>query len=79
MSGITKGGLNLCSYLGGHQKVRAGNDTSTELCVHNGVQQVSLLGPLLFLDFFNELSDSVMLISYGYAINFNLIDSKKNN
>lgn len=49
------------------QYVRVGNETSNTKKVTSGIPQGSILGPILFLIFINDLPDSVKSVSYIFA------------
>ena len=50
------------------------NDTvSDELEVFSGVPQGSILGPLFFLVFINDLPSCVMSKSFGYADDYKIV------
>ena len=62
------------SYIiGRRQRVKVGSATSAELAIHSGVPQGSVLGPLLFIVYINDLPDCIMCNSYGYADDYKII------
>ena len=64
----------LCSYLTNRrQAVKIEDAKSSELIVKSGVPQGSLLGPLFFLVYINDLPDSIMSPNFGYTDDFKII------
>ena len=64
----------LNSYLTNRkQTVRINGTISTVLSVISGVPQGSVLGPLLFLVFINDLPNCSMSDSFGYADDFKIV------
>ena len=53
--------------------MRLNNTTSGELEVFSGVPQGSILGPLLFLVFMNDLPSCVMSATFGYADDYKIV------
>ena len=50
-----------------HQVVKFNNETSEKLPLTSGVPQASILGPILFLMFFNDFEDS---LNFSKSIQF---------
>ena len=74
-NGITGGALELLeSYLKGRKhRANVGNSISSELEVKSGVPQGSVLGPLFFIIFINDLPECIMSSCFGYADDFKVI------
>ena len=74
-AGITGPILDLIkSYLTGRtQTVRIGSSVSSQLPIYSGVPQGSILGPLLFLVYINDLPKCVMSLCYGYADDYKIM------
>ena len=63
------------SYLTGRsQTVRIGSSVSSQLPIYSELPQGSILGPLLFLVYINDLPKCVMSSCYGYADDYKIID-----
>ena len=73
--GIGHNCLNLIrSYLEQRrQTVKVNDQMSNELPVLSGVPRGSLLGPLFFLVYMNDLPDVIMSTNFGYADDFKVI------
>ena len=73
--GIGGNSLSLLrSYLSNRkQTVRINSTPSKELDVFSGVPQGSILGPLFFLVFINDLPSCVMSKAFGYADDYKII------
>ena len=74
-NGITGGALELLeSYLKGRKhRAKVGNSISSELEVKSGVPRGSVLGPLFFIIFINDLPECIMLSCFGYADDYKVI------
>ena len=73
--GITGGALELLeSYMKGRKhRAKVGNSISLELEVKSGVPQGSVLGPLFFIIFINDLPEFIISSSFGYADDYKVI------
>ena len=64
----------LKNYLTGRkQTVRIGQVVFEPLPVHSGVPQGSILGPLMFILYKNDLPDCAMSASFGYADDYKIV------
>ena len=74
-NGITGGALELLeSYLEGRKhRAKVGNSISSELEVKRGVPQGSVLGPLFFIIFINDLPECIMSSCFGYPDDYKVI------
>ena len=74
-NGITGGAFELLeSYLKGQKhQAKVGNSISSELEGKRGVPQGSILGPLFFIIFINDLPECIMSSCFGYADDFEVI------
>ena len=72
---LKRGALELLeSYLKGRKhRAKVGNSTSSELKVKSGVPQGSVLGPLFFIIFINDLPECIMSSCFGYADDYKVI------
>ena len=72
---LKRGALELLeSYLKGQKhRAKVGNSTSSELKVKSGVPQGSVLGPLFFIIFINDLPECIMSSCFGYADDYKVI------
>ena len=61
------------------QRVRVGNDFSEKGKVLSGIPQGSILGPVLFTVFINDLPDNIESICKVFADDTKIYDSPKNN
>ena len=76
-----KGGVlePIQSYLKGRkQKVKIGLSVSSHLVVQSGVPQGSVLGPLLFILFINDLPKCVMSTCFGNADDYKIVEKWDN-
>ena len=62
---------------GRKQKVKIGSSVSSELVVQSGVPQGSVLGPLFFILFVNDLPKCVMSICFGYADDYKIMEKNE--
>ena len=62
-----------CYLTGRTQTVRIGSSVSSQLPIYSGVPQGSILGPLLFLVYINDLPKCVMSSCYGYADDYKIM------
>ena len=78
-SGIGGNCLSLIhSYLSNRKQTVRLNDTiSGELEVFSGVPQGSILWPLLFLVFINDLPSCVMSATFGYADDYKIVGDNR--
>ena len=64
----------LQSYLKGRKhRAKVGNSISSELEVKSGVQKGSVLGPLFFIIFINDLPECIVSSCFGYADDYKVI------
>ena len=74
-NGITGGALELLeSYLKGRKhRTKVGNSICSELEVKSGVPQGSVLGPLFFIIFINDIPECIKSSCFGYADDYKVI------
>ena len=53
--------------------IRIGQAVSDPLPAHSGVPQGSILGPLMFILYINDLPDCAMSASFGYADDYKIV------
>ena len=73
MEKLSTSGIGGNCFSNRKQTVRLNDTISGELEVFSGVPQGSILGPLLFLVFINDLPSCVMSATYGYADDYKIV------
>ena len=73
MEKLSTSGIGGNCFSNRKQTVRLNDTISRELEVFSGVPQGSILGPLLFLVFINDLPSCVMSATYGYADDYKIV------
>ena len=58
---------------GRKHRAKVGNSISSELEVKSGVPQGSVLGPLFFIIFINDIPQGIMSSCFGYADDYKVL------